>query len=256
MTVPRILLSRPMAVGMLCELREEDQRYIKSVLRLKKNDHLVVFDGQGREYHAIIHLIKGDLTIVEILREYRHQNKTCSITLAQGLPKAGKIDFIIQKAVELGVDRIVPFQSARSVSRLTNDRETQKELRRRKIAIEAARQCGRADEPQIDSCVDFADMLAIRQGKGSGIIFWEEETKFGIREALGETRSAAELFLVVGPEGGFLKEEVQQAKQAGFMCVSIGRQILRVETAAVAILAIIQYEKGMLGVAPDSEMRL
>jgi 16S rRNA (uracil1498-N3)-methyltransferase len=162
------------------------------------------------------------------------------------------MDFIIQKATELGVDRIIPFQSARSVSRLTDDKKRQKALRWQKIAVEAARQCGRADVPVISPCLDFLEMIRDEGRKVFKIIFWEEETRCGIRDVLNQkhTELADEFFVIVGPEGGFLKEEVNQAREAGFQSVSLGRQILRVETAALAIMAIIQYEKGILGGSP------
>ena len=254
MTVPRIFLPSPMEVGFLCDLREEDQTYIKSVLRLKKNDHLVVFDGAGHEYQAMIHEIKTNRTVVEILKKHRVQDKPVRITLSQALPKAGKMDFIIQKATELGVDRIIPFQSARSVSRLTDDKKRQKALRWQKIAVEAARQCGRADVPVISPCLEFPEMIRDEGRKASKIIFWEEETHCGIKDYLNQKHTAIsdEFFVIVGPEGGFLKEEVNQAREAGFQSVSLGRQILRVETAALAIMAIIQYEKGILGGSPDA----
>ena len=254
MTIPRIFLPRPMEVGFLCDLREEDQTYIKSVLRLKKNDHLVVFDGQGHEYQAMIRQVKGRCTVVEILKKYCPQDKPIRITLSQALPKAGKMDFIIQKATELGVDRIVPVQSARSVSRITDDKKQQKGSRWQKIAVEAARQCGRADVPVISPCLNFQEMIGEMGGKGFKIIFWEEETQSGLRDVLRHEKSESleKLFVVVGPEGGFLKEEVDQAREAGFQSVSLGRQILRVETAVLAILSIIQYEKGILGGTPCS----
>ncbi len=249
MTIPRIFLPCPMEVGFLCTLRAEDQTYIKSVLRLKKNDHLVVFDGQGHEYQAMIRRMQDNRTVVEILKKYPLQDKTVRITLSQALPKAGKMDFIIQKATELGVDEIIPFQSARCVSRLTDDKKKQKASRWQKIAVEAARQCGRADVPVILPCVDFQEMIGAGERRGVKIIFWEEETQTGLSDVLKHqhAEAAKEVFIVVGSEGGFLKEEVDQAREAGFQSVSIGRQILRVETAVLAILAIIQYEKGNLG---------
>jgi len=249
LTIPRIFLPCPMEVGFLCALREEDQTYIKSVLRLKKHDHLIVFDGRGHEYQAMIRQVQGNRTVVEILKKYPLQDKSVRITLAQSLPKAGKMDFIIQKATELGVDEIVPFQAARCVSRLTDDKKRQKASRWQKIAVEAARQCGRADVPVIGPCVDFQEMIGGGERKGVKIIFWEEEMQTGLSDVLRHRHpeGAEEFFVVVGPEGGFLKEEVDRAREAGFQSVSIGRQILRVETAVLAILSIIQYEKGNLG---------
>lgn len=252
MTVPRIFVNGPLEAGLCCELREEDWKYVKSVLRLKRDDHLVVFDGQGHECQAVIQGTKGDRIIVKILKKYLLQDRAVRITLAQALPKAGKMDFIVQKATELGVERIIPFQSVRSIPRFTPDKKQQKESRWRKIALEAARQSGRADVPEVGPCMDYAEMIDAANPSGLNVIFWEEETGRGIRDAFvaDQLNSNKECFVVVGPEGGFLKAEVDRARDAGFQSVSLGRQILRVETAVLAILAIIQYEKGNLGGTP------
>jgi 16S rRNA (uracil1498-N3)-methyltransferase len=253
LTIPRIFVSGPMEAGFCCDLREEDRKYIKSVLRLKKNDHLIVFDGQGHEYQALIQEMKSDRIRVNILKKHFVQDKPIRITLAQALPKAGKMDFVVQKATELGVDRIMPFQCARSVPRLTGDQKHQKESRWQKIALEASRQCGRADVPEVSPCGYFSDVIRAGASSGFRAIFWEEETQQGIREALNKNQAdnASEFFIIIGPEGGFLKGEVDQARDAGFQSISLGRQILRVETAVLAILAIIQYEKGILCGSPD-----
>ena len=256
MTIPRIYLPHPIEVGAICNLRDEDRRYVKSVLRLKKNDHLVVFDGSGCEYQALIREIKGDRLTLEILKRNFIQRKTVRITFSQALPKSGKMDFIVQKATELGVDRVIPFQSVRSVPRLSADKRIQKVLRWQKIAMEAARQCGRADVPEVRGCLGFKEMLQSAHPDAFKIIFWEEEMKVGIRKTLREKpgNAAKDLFIAVGPEGGFSKEEICQAGEAGFQSVSLGRHILRVETAVLAILSIIQYEKGNLGDPDDRDL--
>lgn len=249
MTVPRIYLPCPMEVGSLCELREEDRTCVRSVLRLKRGDHLVLFDGRGHEYQAMIRQLQGERTIVEILKKYPLQDKPLHITLCQALPKAGKMDFIIQKATELGADEIVPFHSARCVSRLTGEKKMQKAARWRKIAVEAARQCGRADVPVIRPCADFQELFGNGEFGEVRIIFWEEETQTVLGDVLRHpcALQAKDFSIIVGPEGGFLKEEVERAREAGFRSASIGRQILRVETAVLAILSILQYERGSLG---------
>jgi 16S rRNA (uracil1498-N3)-methyltransferase len=256
LTIPRIYLPHPLAVGAVCGLGDEDRRYVKSVLRLRKNDHLVLFDGSGCEYQALIREAKDDRLSVEILKKDAVSGKAFRITLSQALPKSGKMDFIIQKATELGVDKIIPFESLRSVPRITADRRIKKGTRWRKIAVEAARQCGRVDIPEINDSMDFQAMLQCAPPGALRIIFWEEETKIGIRKALRQSpaATATDLFIVVGPEGGFAKEEIARAVAAGFQSVSLGRRILRVETAALAILSIIQYEKGTLGSPDDGDL--
>lgn len=248
MTIPRLYLREPLEVGAVCDLPGEDRRYVKSVLRFRKNDHLVLFDGSGFEYQALIREAGSDRLAVEILKKDFIQNEIFRITLCQALPKSGKMDFIVQKATELGVDRIIPFHSVRSVLRLSGDKRVQKVARWRKIAIEAARQSGRVDVPKIGECVDFQEMIQSARQSPLRIIFWEEETRLGIRKALrtSPADAAENMCVAVGPEGGFSKEEIGLAIEAGFQSVSLGRHILRVETAVLAILSIIQYEKGSL----------
>jgi 16S rRNA (uracil1498-N3)-methyltransferase len=163
------------------------------------------------------------------------------------------MDSIVQKATELGACRIIPFQSARSVPRLTVDKARARVSRWRSIATEAARQCGRADIPEVNDVLSFEEAIASAEGKALKIIFWEEEIERGIKHLLREKRceGARDISAIVGPEGGFSKEEVDSAVGRGFISVSLGKNILKVETAAVTILSIIQYELGIFGGEPE-----
>jgi 16S rRNA (uracil1498-N3)-methyltransferase len=237
----------------LCELGGEKLRYVKSILRMKKGDHLILFDGAGWEYETVIKNFSAHGINVEVLRKNRIQNDAPRITLFQALPKANKMDSIIPKATELGVHRIIPFRSARSVPQLTADKARAKVTRWRSIATEAARQCGRADIPEVNDFLSFEEMLAFAGGGALKIIFWEEESERGIKKILRDNRyeDARDVSIIVGPEGGFSKEEVDSAVRSGFISVSLGKNILKVETAAVTILSIIQYELGIFGGEPE-----
>jgi 16S rRNA (uracil1498-N3)-methyltransferase len=159
------------------------------------------------------------------------------------------MDFIIQKATELGVDRIVPFQSARSIPQLTMDKARLKMTRWLHIATEAARKCGRSDIPEIKGILSFEEMLIEGDREELKIIFWEEESERGIKQVLRNEKyeGVKDISVVIGPEGGFSKEEVDRAVEKGFLSVSLGKNILKVETAALTIVSIIQYEKGIFG---------
>jgi 16S rRNA (uracil1498-N3)-methyltransferase len=163
------------------------------------------------------------------------------------------MDFIIRKATELGAHRIIPFRSARSVPQLTADKSRARVSRWRTIATEAARQCGRADIPEVNDVLSFEEMLASAEGGTLKIIFWEEESERGIKKLLRDNRYEGEkdIAVMIGPEGGFSKEEVDSAVKRGFISVSLGRNVLKVETAAVTILSIIQYELGIFGGEPE-----
>jgi 16S rRNA (uracil1498-N3)-methyltransferase len=257
LTVPRIFFPVSVGEGELCELGEQTLRYIKSVLRMKKGEHVILFDGAGWEYEAEIKTFLTDGISIEVLKKSRIPDKAVKISLFQALPKAHKMDFIVRKAAELGADRIVSFQSARSVPRLSPDKALVKISRWQSIATEAARQCGRADIPEIRGTVSFEEMLTYSKRESLKIIFWEEESQRGIKEVLRDEKYAgvSDISAVIGPEGGFSREEVERAADKGFISVTLGMNILKVETASLTILSIIQYEKGILGGLHCGEVR-
>ena len=256
MTVPRIYFPGNMEKSDLCKLGEENLRYVKSVLRMKKGDHLILFDGTGWEYETVIKQFIADGASVEILKKNRIPDRFVNVTVYQALPKTNKMDFIIQKATELDADRIIAFQSARSVPQLTADKARIKISRWRNIAIEAARQCGRADIPEVKGILSYEDVITCSEKEKLKIIFWEEESVKGIKQVLRDEKynGVKDIVVVIGPEGGFSKEEVSSAVDKGFISVSLGRNILKVETAALAILSIIQYEKGIFGGQNEGEV--
>lgn len=249
MTVPRIYFTGGIEKYDLCKLGEENLRYVKSVLRMKKGDHLILFDGTGWEYETVIKQFIADGISVEILKKDKIPDEVVNITIYQALPKANKMDFIIQKTTELGADRIVPFQSARSIPRLSVDKARFKISRWRNIATEAARQCGRADIPEVTGILSYEEVITCSEREKLKIIFWEEESVRGIKQVLRDEKynGVKDIAVIIGPEGGFSKEEVESAVRKGFISVSLGRNILKVETAALTILSIIQYEKGIFG---------
>jgi len=253
LTVPRIYFPGIMGKGEIFDLGGENLRYVKSALRMKKGDHLVLFDGAGWEYEAVINKFSADGVDVEVLEKHRIHVEAPRITVLQALPKANKLDSIIRKATELGAHRIVPFRSARSVPQLTADKARARVSRWRSIATEAARQCGRADIPEVNEVLSFKEMLASSEGVALKIIFWEEESQRGIKKLLRDNRYEGEkdITVMIGPEGGFSRDEVDIAVKRGFISVSLGRNVLKVETAAITILSVIQYELGIFGGEPE-----
>jgi 16S rRNA (uracil1498-N3)-methyltransferase len=253
LTVQRIYFPGSIGKGEECDLGGENLRYVKSVLRMKKGEHLILFDGAGWEYETVIKNFSADGINVEVLGKKRIQDDAVRIALFQALPKANKMDSIVRKGTELGACRITPFLSARSVPRLTADTARARVSRWRSIATEAARQCGRADIPEVNDVLSFDEMLATAEGGTLKIIFWEEESERGVKKLLRDKRceGAKDISVIVGPEGGFSREEVERAVKKGFISVSLGKNILKVETAAVSILSIIQYELGIFGGEPE-----
>ncbi len=252
MTVPRIYISAPMDhldCGSCYNLGEENLRYLKSVLRIKHDSQIILFNGSGCECKALIKEIQSDRAVVEIQEKFFFPAPDIYITLCQSLPKGHKMDFIIQKATELGVDKIVPFLSERTIPMLTREKAMAKSSRWGKIAIEAARQCGRTDIPTITHLLSFDEMLKCAPPMSARIILWEDETKENIKRILrgNYIKSVKDFFVAVGPEGGFTEVEIHKASEQGFISASLGKQRLKVETAVLTILAIIQYEKGFIG---------
>ena len=247
MTIPRIYSPDALENKTTCELGADNLKYLKQVMRLKSGDRIHIFDGFGREYEAIIKGFSTKTVFIELGRIIPTADKQIRITLAQAIPKAGKLDTIVKSVAELGADVIIPFDAARSVGRIADDKSSLKVARWQKIAGEAARSSHSSHIAQVSQVSSFTEMIALASGDALKLIFWEEESQNTIKDILtDETRTATkDFFIVIGPEGGFSKDEVMMAKETGFISVSLGKQILKVETAAAAILSIIQYEKGI-----------
>jgi 16S rRNA (uracil1498-N3)-methyltransferase len=245
LTTPRIYLPREMEIGRTVELGGDHLRYVKSVLRLKEGNALILFSGRGTEYDAVIRGIAAETATVEITTRRDVRGAGIRTTIAQAIPKGPKMDLIVQKATELGASRIIPFHSSRSIPKLTTDKAHQKTARWQKIAIEAARQCRRADIPEVAEIQAFHDMLKMPEGGALRIVLWEDESERGIKDVLRDrvNEGIGDFFILIGPEGGFSKEELEEAATSGFIPVSLGPRVLRTETASLAVLAIIQYEK-------------
>ncbi len=248
MSIPRLYLPHSLEKGDVCIAPAEQARYIKTVLRMRAGESLLVFNGTGGEYEAVIRQTAEGLAL-EIIGRRPVTADRIEITLCQAIPKADKMEAIIRHATELGAGRMIPFHAERSIPRWPAEKSLQKRERWQKIAVEASRQCGRADIPEIGEIVSFTEVLRSTHPGWLNLICWEEESARGIREVLrdpkyGETRG---FLLIIGPEGGFDRKEIDQALRAGLLSVSLGKRVLRVDTAAVAVIAIVQYEKGALG---------
>jgi 16S rRNA (uracil1498-N3)-methyltransferase len=249
LTIPRIYSPNSLENKDACELGEDNLKYLKKVMRLKQGDRINVFDGFGREFEAVIKNYSTKTVLIKLGKVIPASEKEIRITLAQALPKAKKMDTIIKSSAELGADAIIPFIAARSVSQIADERGSLKVARWQKIAEEAARSSHSNHVTEVSKISSFADILSEAAADDVKLIFWEEESQKTIKDILTaeELVGKKDFFIAVGPEGGFSRDEVIKTKAAGFLSVSLGRQILKVETAAAAIISIIQYEKGIFG---------
>lgn len=218
----------------------EDAKHISSVLRMKAGELLVLCDGEKNDFLCKIVSAEKELAQLEILEQRKNKAEPdVRITLYQCLPKGDKFDFIVQKAVELGVHRIVPVISKRCVSRPDSKSAAKKVSRWQKISEEAAKQCGRGIIPEIDSLVGFE--AAVKNNRGLGILLYEcgGERLNRILEA-----DCREIGIFVGSEGGFEKEEAELAVKSGIKLGTLGTRILRCETAPIAALAVLMNLTG------------
>ena len=225
-------------------LSGEEKHHIVNVLRLKPNERIKVFDGNGNEYLALLQNFDKHTIVSEIL-EHRYILPTKpAVILFQGLPKFDKFDQIVQKTTELGVAEIVPVSCQRSIPKLKSDASAKRVSRWQRIANEASKQCGRAYLPKVREITEFSKCFT-KLDFDLSLILWEEERKLGLKSILTQNLNAERVGLFVGPEGGFSPKEVDIAISAGAIPVSLGSNILRTETAAIVGVAIILYELGV-----------
>jgi len=226
----------------------EDHRYLTRVLRLVVGDALVLFDGIGVEADARIMRIGP--RALELKVEERRPATAAErphVTLIQALTKGDKLDLVVQKATELGVGRIIPVTSARSVPRLEAMRALGRRARWQKIAREAARQSGRADVPEVEPVTAIETAVGAAAKDAFKLMLWEGARGHGLRDALPGGERPKQIVIAIGPEGGFALDEVEAARASGFATVGLGPRILRTETAALVTLSILGFALGDLG---------
>lgn len=224
----------------------DDAHHIARVLRMKPGEALTACDGAGTDYRCVFERSEGGAAVCRVEgAEPSRGEPSVRATLFMALPKGDKMDFIVQKATELGASAIVPFAAARSVSRPDEKSMAKKTARWQKIAREAAMQCGRGAIPTVGACVPFAEAVRRAAALDLALFLYENERQNGVRAALSAERFAT-VGLMIGPEGGFEPDEAQDAQAAGMRSVSLGSRILRCETAPLAALTAVMYESGNL----------
>ena len=218
----------------------EDVNHIKNVLRLTIGDTITVCDGAGKEYECEIAEISKEQVYANIVDINQNAAELpCNITLFQGMPKSDKMEFIIQKAVELGAAGIVPVMMKRTVVKLEDKKKDKKRERYQMIAESAAKQSGRGIIPQITPIITYKKALEEMKKLDSCIILYEEQGGKRFDEVNLDGRKS--IGLVIGSEGGFDKEEVQAAVEAGAEPVWLGKRILRCETAPITAMSILMF---------------
>ena len=220
----------------------EDAKHIGTVLRMKAGELAVLCDGEGEDCLCRITAVSKDIVEFEVIDRQRNEAEpSVFVTLFQCMPKGDKMDFIVQKAVELGVSRVIPVLSKRCVSRPDEKSFAKKIQRWQKIAEEAAKQCGRGKVPEIGEQKDFKSAVKEYSQSKKGILFYECG---GAQLSEIVDRSTGEIGIFVGSEGGFESEEAEFARENGIACATLGKRILRCETAPLAALAVLMNLTG------------
>lgn len=227
-------------------IESEDAKHIKKVLRLNTGDEITVCDGRGIDYTAVIRETENNRILCDIKDSRKCDTEPeIKVTLYQGLPKAAKMDYIIQKTTELGITRIVPAVLSRCVVKLENaGAEKKKQERWQKISYEAAKQSGRGVVPEVAMPMKLDNIIEELKGYDLCFVPYECEQDIRLRDVIenaGEIKNAA---FLIGPEGGLDITEIEKLKAAGIKTITLGRRILRTETAGEAVLAMLMYATG------------
>lgn len=239
----RIYISSEYISGTQIHFPVEQSHRIDKVLRLKPGERLIIFDGQGKEYRVTLikdsnnKLVGNIESIISINRD-----PSLQVTLLQGVPKFEKMDFIVQKATELGIHRIIPVITERTIPQLTIPKIKLRNERWQKIARAAAEQCGRTYIPVISPVVDYEKGLKQIDTQALKLLFWEEEQVRTIKSVIRKMNKPESIAIIIGPEGGLSKTEANLAIEAGAISVSFGSRLLRTETAPITALSILLYE--------------
>ena len=225
-----------------------DAAHIKKVLRMKAGDRIGLFDGRGFEYEARIeNLLAGSVEVSITKRFLSTSESPVQIIVAQALLKNKKMDILARQLTEIGITKLIPFTSIRSVPRPDEKRLSARRKRWEKIATESLKQCRRGYVTEIGETITFNDIIKIDKCDFK-IVFWENELKpVSNADQQVYDGKCKKILSVLGPEGGFTEKEIEDARDWGFVTASLGPRILRAETAAVAACTILQYLFGDMG---------
>ena len=221
----------------------EDAKHIKKVLRINVGDEITVCDGACTDYTAKITNIEQNRIICDILESHKCESESkINITMYQGLPKASKMDYIIQKNTELGIKKIVPAVLSRCVVTLDGKSAEEKKTERwQKIAYEAAKQSGRGIIPEVSQPHTLDEIIEAVKNDDLVFVPYECESDVKLKDVIEEAKNVKNISFIIGPEGGFDITEIEKIKSAGIKTITLGKRILRTETAGEAVVSMLMY---------------
>jgi len=258
----RVFVAGELQSGSVVELPRETGAHLAKVLRARSGDEVVLFNGDGREFTGAVEKVQGSRVSASIgAARTIDRESPFQLTLVQCVPRGDRMDFIVQKATELGVVHIIPVLSQRSVVRLDEGQAASKQLHWRAVAVSACEQCGRNRLPNIAAPQPLLNYLgALAQANDSLRLVLEPErarrTERGAPSIdIASSQSVALAEIAIGPEGGFAPEELEAFDLSSFSRVSLGPRVLRTETAAIAAIVVLQARFGDMSVASDDSSR-
>jgi len=240
MRLTRVYVDAPLRSGTIVELPKETASHLAKVLRARSGDQLILFSGDGCEYVGAIEDVRGSRVTAAVGNAVNVDRESpFAVTLVQCVPRGDRMDFIVQKATELGVTRIVPVLSQRSVVRLDASQAESKAAHWRAVIVNACEQCGRNRLPAIDTPVPLLNYLGSSPSASARLVLAPD-----LESAATPSDLHASVEIAIGPEGGFADDELAAFRIAGFVRVKLGPRILRTETAAIAALTWLQTRFG------------
>ena len=244
----RFFVNRKSIIADHVKITGNDAEQIRKVLRIREGEEIAVLDGLGWEYKVkLTEIKKGHVTGEIIFKDFKSEDTKIKIVLGQGIPKGEKMDFIVQKATELGVNEIVPLKLERCIVKIPPLGGLEKIKRWQRIAKESSEQSLRRFIPSINTIYDLSQFCDKYKDTDLKIVFYEEEKKKGLKKFLNEKGEVKSISVIVGPEGGLSSEEIEIANSYGFISIGLGQRILRTETVALSAISILQFIYGDLG---------
>ncbi|MFS1513542.1 16S rRNA (uracil(1498)-N(3))-methyltransferase [Chengkuizengella sp. SCS-71B] len=248
----RYFISKNQFVENKVHIEDEDAFHLIKVMRAKIEDQFIVSDGETRDVLVEIEEITKSKVIASIIKDLDRINEpNINVWIAQSLPKGDKMDAIIQKSTEIGAIQFIPFISERTIVQYDEKKKNKRMERWNKIAKEAAEQAHRNRVPQIKGISTWPELLKVISDADTSFVFYENEDHIYLKDIISRKKTDHEsiptFLMIIGPEGGFTEKEILELEEAGCQSVSLGKRILRTETAAMVGLTCLLYEYGEMG---------
>ena len=241
--MPKFFADNSCVKDNLITISGDDARHITKSLRLTISDKIIVSDFSGFEYNCeIIEISEGIVKLSILSKSVCSSDSPLKITLFQGIPKSDKLDLIVMKCTELGGSSVVPMHTKNCVAEIKPAKAEAKLARLNRIALEASKQCGRGTILSVESPVDIKTAFSMSKEYDLAVIPYENEDGASLKSVLNNIHPIKSIAVYIGPEGGFTENEVSLAKENGIVSVTLGKRILRTETAGMSVLSMLLYE--------------